>query len=1833
MASNAWLDDLSEDWIPQPRSSSSTAPSSPLPNSTTHNAVDLPTQNRSRIPRLRTSSGALIAKKTSTPSSKCPTGAIRRKSALAERSLSEDNIQLEPSSDLTDTNADQNRQASRSYSAASISSVLRNGTVEQKSVTRPLGRSGKLQDTPEWRRRLLKGEMGYGDQKDLFSPMGIEKIFDPTKSAEKALPVTRRRPDYFNSSAIPSSPPPWPSRPSKPQRPTAVQLAQSNEECEHESSGHILEGEIEKEDFTHDVHEAIGEQSLSELMQKVGRKELPSLLDSGISSTASGDIELRNEEFSPVYLSKNNTIDDRLQHGGFENANSQLTDSLGQLQSDRIEFEATHSDAARYQESMEGSSLAKIQNMTLPEDLPVGTPEVAKALGNFVTTRRGGYSADGSFARRPLSSTPPLSNTNSRMEESRQLTTALAQTPRPSSGKTSVQKSVPPRAPSPPSTVCSPRRDSQRDDPSANQSRTSGSPLKLFGDHDTFTANRLHRRLSQLELGADSRGPQQSLHASLPKLGVPSRLTSVEEMSFSREDATSPDMSTKAARSHFESRLTSFGTGVLEGYEFPGEISIMSESYQDDLDDSHSSSPSATVAPPGSQPQFRFRLDGSFTHGSNAQGKRIISQGSSRVDTTSMKQLRQLRSPKLRSCVLEQVEHLVGHKEDNRNTDGKRPPTSPAKNPTPKRRRTLHNAELPEVSDAVTEGVLEKSAVIQSVIGKRKDARRGLENNVADPNILAKRHILRPRNPTPSQKRRDEIQAEVLEATEAFLQSSPTQLQAICEDIDASELQGSGSDQITAVAVANEVASFTLNVQAANDNCRKRSVTTQDFLDEAMQIMEFIRTKGRPMSGLGSLEESESEHAGDDGTELKMPGSPLTFSRPASRNGPQGAWRNPQAHVYDQHTLSHLRRYKEGSSEFMPASIQSFQNQGNNSNTTQENTLENIQQGNIRIREPLKSQGAHESGVLTQNSQSFQNTVPSYDSSAGGRSVATTTSKRSEMVATLAPQAVAHLIPEEVAGMTYDRERGVWVKKRTHATERPSEVSIESEEDPFKNIPDLTVDEIREIQNVSGSRPDDLRFLSGVSGKDFIHSSTEDASQEESRVQTIRAVHVALSASSSTVNSKPVFFSSSTDPIETRATSWSEQEMINQARKQAGALPMDPTYNVRTEDFEHEIRIDEGRNESPRRMNGQRLRDVTITFTSPVVSQIPTNSYLAPESERRNRFGLSQHYKQASAQTLTRKSFNHIQRQCEPMPAEDGYSEVSFLADRSDPRRTLFSLNVSNTLARRQHALMPPPSSPSRADVTFLLSDLPEFSLNQVDERELPDRMIVQRGGKAVVEDRFAQGTAELVKALQDVEPEEPFWEDLRAVNLAGKGLPNLHRLDAFCWSLEDVDVSDNAINHLNGVPRTVRRFCIRNNCLSGLSSWGHLTNLQCLDVSGNDIDNLKGLSSLFHLRELIVDDNRIENLDGILNLDGLIKLSARRNRITSVDLESSNLKCLAELDLSVNQIQHVRGLESVPRLRHLNLDDNKLVTLPCDIEDARPCTVLKSLSICRNQLKSLIVEGIFPHLKCLYADGNRLSRVEGVERLQYLQSFSLRSQRPHTICAPSSTSPTASINLLSPPPDLSALALSANIIPVLDMPSPFLMLQRLELSSCGLNALPSTFSKTVPNVRYLNVNTNGLKDLSPLLNTKALAELHVAGNRLSRLRKTMAVLARLSHLRTLDLRNNPITVGFYPTSIETHLVTTKSMALDQPVNMEPFVLPNADAESEASHRLRLDEDTRLRRRVYDMLLGNSCTKLAVLDGLRFDAGAALAKDEVFERLRLLGVLKRSMKAEDDSSD
>lgn len=313
-------------------------------------------------------------------------------------------------------------------------------------------------------------------------------------------------------------------------------------------------------------------------------------------------------------------------------------------------------------------------------------------------------------------------------------------------------------------------------------------------------------------------------------------------------------------------------------------------------------------------------------------------------------------------------------------------------------------------------------------------------------------------------------------------------------------------------------------------------------------------------------------------------------------------------------------------------------------------------------------------------------------------------------------------------------------------------------------------------------------------------------------------------------------------------------------------------------------------------------------------------------------------------------------------------------------------------------------------------------------------------------------------------------------------------------------------------------------------------------------------------------------------------------------------------------------------------IDNNKLSSLTLSDGDQSSSTSLLELCIQNNHLKTIDVAGL-PMLQHLDISQNRLQGISGLDELEHLDTLLINGQRQME----GQVSIVQSV--LGQPLHARCVRLSHNTIPILSLPGSLYSIRSLDLSHCGLATLPDDFGVQLSNVTLLNLDFNSLKDVRQLVNLTCLTELHVAGNRISRLRQTMATFAAIPTLQLVDSRENPFTHGFYVPRT-TELSTQLTVPSESNVSKEHTptakqakelfradMLPAISPEADKAHMVKLDEDTRLRRRVYELLCTTGCKALQVLDGLPLRRDEITTKDATWRRLVELGVLKKSAQA------
>ncbi|KAI0655635.1 hypothetical protein C8Q70DRAFT_1115791 [Cubamyces menziesii] len=429
------------------------------------------------------------------------------------------------------------------------------------------------------------------------------------------------------------------------------------------------------------------------------------------------------------------------------------------------------------------------------------------------------------------------------------------------------------------------------------------------------------------------------------------------------------------------------------------------------------------------------------------------------------------------------------------------------------------------------------------------------------------------------------------------------------------------------------------------------------------------------------------------------------------------------------------------------------------------------------------------------------------------------------------------------------------------------------------------------------------------------------------------------------------------------------------------------------------------------------------------------------------------------------------------------------------------------------------PRRPTNAPVVANAS-----SLRRVSSRTPTTPRGMSGNATFLTECSFGVAHDRLVQVITDVQPFEPYWEELSSIDLSHRNLDSAARLKEFLPKLDSLSLNSNQLAWLSGIPGGVRTLSVASNLLTGITSFSHLLNLENLDISRNQVDSLRQLECLRHLRELRADGNRIDSIDGLQKMDGLIKLSLQGNALREVDLHGYKWTRLEMLNLSQNRIGSVAGLGAVPSLVVLNLDSNSLGELSPEV----PMLRLRILRVSSNRLQGLNAS-LFPNLRTLYADNNSLGTIAKAYRLTKLENLSLRNQNGR-----------GGLTLaLRDVRDVKRLYLSGNPLKPGFLSEPFYNLIYLELAACRLIQLPAEFARMVPNVRVLNLNYNFLEDPSPLRGLTRLRKLTIIGSRIKGAKQLIGVLRGMTDMEMIDFRRrrlthrstsrmNPCTLGWY---------------------------------------------------------------------------------------------------------
>lgn len=1435
-----WLDSLTDDWEPIPatpspvparsinhsRESSLQDSPSRIPIPARHRSVEQssadskkkvtrpchfirrePPTPKSRTPRTPAKLRSPVPKNNS-PRSRSSTKPTRTPKSGTKKSpkFTASSSKSKPTSDSPKPNPAARKQLhaidtrSPLRSVSNVSSQSSQPSQQGTVQVRPKENNKTRESTPEWRKRLVHGELPTGEQRDLFAPIGLESVFKPPTPGSGAtqhdqVPMFKQSADIWNFNE---------GSDANMHNPDMESADENRRENTGDSKGKDPASQDTKRDNVSSPRASPGD---ALKVRKNGEEQNRngnhcSLNDTKLRS-ASGLEDLRNEGITPITFSRSNTLDGNGTSEIIKSALKQVTDKLEGLSlrtGDRPGSRASDSALLHPQSEVPAEALAPenelmdVTSNSLPQDLSMGT------LGAFARFRRTDFLGEGSLLKPRLTPSPlpsqrlsPQALWNSRIRSS------------PPYYLKTNPLTDPPTLPRPSSAQSRNSATEGSEKGKVEGMPSSGSPLKLFGNHDTFTNNKLLRRMSQFEetFGhpSDEDEPVSPSEEARRK-GENRSLLSVK--------LDRPSSRRSRIRATNNPKLNRFGDGGLDHFDFSDTSPYEPKLLYHEMPDPDYRPPSRRRSSISHRQYRRTSLD-DHDHEHSPDSDHRSSADDDSLDYDEFKQRFTIRS-----------------RETN-----------------PKRRRTILKSGSPDYEDEDGRnlpGRTDNLSLLQKSL-----MQHGIDDS--DENRLDQsRSQQKPRTPTASHSNSSTRKR----SSSHWHHPNDTNI---------------GEESPSDMAVPR------VQVTGVNDEVRRGSITTQDYLNEATRVMDMIRSKGRTTGGLPSVEELDMEsEEDDDDTYDDDDGDDSTreeFSRPPSREGVDlRKLREPNEP--NPRVTSYLRKFQENDDpEFgVSTSVASLH-------------LDDDQQPGSPSRDspPDFEAGAerNQNGAFN-GQQERKHSVGSVDEEGGhvtidsqmsSKSIPTGSSQGSYAKGVLSSDVVSHLIPEQVNGFTYDRFKQKWVKEKVkQAPEKPK--GDDSEDDPFRDIPDLSVDELQEMMRMQSSSP--------TKTDDGRPADEADDPQSPLSTKRPRTRDGAPSVIASTVQSKASRFTSTDLDSGTRATSWDTDQHKN---------------GESTSEVEHEIKLHEGRLSKPprhQRAPNQQARAVTVNFSSPPVSRVAYSDDYTPTKYMGRELDPGVIQEQESPVGDARPN---------PASQTPGNHSTGDSNNGEDEALCVMRQNtegaVSTPLSGYQENSVVRFQEPGHdTSYSFNLSPLPDFTVHQIDKPlHLELSYVANRTNPTSlrqVHGTFALATEDLVRHLTEVEPFEPYWEHVRRLILRDKGLITLHKLHDFCPRLEDLDVSDNDIGQLSGIPATLRTLRIQRNCLTSLTAWGHLVNLQYLDVSGNELESLDGFGSLIHLREIKANDNNIRSIEGIRDLNGLLSLKLSNNSLTSVDFEGTEL-------------------------------------------------------------------------------------------------------------------------------------------------------------------------------------------------------------------------------------------------------------------------------------------------------------------------------------------------------
>lgn len=220
---------------------------------------------------------------------------------------------------------------------------------------------------------------------------------------------------------------------------------------------------------------------------------------------------------------------------------------------------------------------------------------------------------------------------------------------------------------------------------------------------------------------------------------------------------------------------------------------------------------------------------------------------------------------------------------------------------------------------------------------------------------------------------------------------------------------------------------------------------------------------------------------------------------------------------------------------------------------------------------------------------------------------------------------------------------------------------------------------------------------------------------------------------------------------------------------------------------------------------------------------------------------------------------------------------------------------------------------------------------------------------------------------LETLEADFSLVEDISGI----KNLPSLKRFSCDNCKIKNIK----SLSDLKGLKELVVGTSVVD-----IDEIGGLSNLDRLEISGDNLKDISAMENLLKLRTVVILDSKIKTFPNIDNLSELEKFRILESRIESIP-SLEGMKKLKSLAVSNSNLKKISGLKGLPQLKIAWFGGNPNLKSVSGLSLAN----LEELNLSRTNIASLENLGDLPNLRKLDVSKTKLTSLKGLEKLPRL--------------------------------------------------------------------------------------------------------------------------------------------------------------------------------------------------------------------------------------------------------